>query len=567
LQTLNPDYSARDDTAPARADLPPGPRTPISTALTMAALAAAYVVAGKLGLEFASVNPSSTPLWAPTGIALGAMLLFGYRVWPAIFVGAFVVNITTSGSAAVALGIAAGNTMEAIAGAYLVERFGGGRKVFERAQDIFKFAIMAGLISTTVSATVGVTSLALGGYARWADYGAIWVTWWLGDASGDLLIAPLMVLWGERPRIRFEWGRMPEIVPLALTTVGIGLAVFGGMLPPGMRNYPLECLCLPILVWPAFRFGARATASVAALLAVIAAWGTLRGFGPFALATPNESLLLLQTFMATIAMMSVPVATLVWERKRAESDAVEARTVAESANRAKDEFLGILGHELRNPLGAIAAAVYVLEHSGADELRETRARGIITRQIARLIRMVDELLDVTRLSTGRIAMRREAVNLAESVAEAVAAAEIQHDGPELSTTTEPLWIQGDPDRIAQIIGNLLSNALRFTPAGGTVRVTLSREGQWAVMKVEDTGAGIAPARLPHVFDLFAGGEKAASSGGLGIGLPLVDRLVKLHGGRVEASSEGSGRGSTFTVHLPLIEEPADASEEPQLQAR
>src|SRR5437762_13592128 len=152
----------------------------------LVALTGVYFVAGKLGLTLAFVHASATAVWPPTGIALAAALLLGYRVWPALFVGAFLVNVTTEGSVWTSLGIASGNTLEGLLGAFLVTRFTGGRNVFGRARDILVFAALAGLLGTAVSATIGVTSLALGGYASWGRFGAIWLTWWLGDVAGAL---------------------------------------------------------------------------------------------------------------------------------------------------------------------------------------------------------------------------------------------------------------------------------------------------------------------------------------------------------------------------------------------
>src|SRR5712692_2026573 len=158
-------------------------------------LAAVYVLAGKLGLLLAFVHASATAVWPQTGIALAAFLLLGYRVWPGILLGAFLANVTTEGTIATSLGIAVGNTLEGFVGAYLVNRFAGGRHVFDRPQDVLRFAVLAGMVSTAVSATIGVTSLALGGVARWTDYGPIWLTWWMGDAGGALVVAPLLILW------------------------------------------------------------------------------------------------------------------------------------------------------------------------------------------------------------------------------------------------------------------------------------------------------------------------------------------------------------------------------------
>ena len=166
-------------------------------------LAAVYVLAGKLGLLLAFVHASATAVWPPTGIALAAFLLLGYRVWPGIFLGAFLVNLTTAGSVATTLGIATGNTLEGLAGAYLVNRFAHGAHAFDRPQDVFKFAVLAALACMTVSPFIGVTSLALGGYADWAEYGRVWLTWWLGDAGGALIVAPVLLLWGQDPRARW----------------------------------------------------------------------------------------------------------------------------------------------------------------------------------------------------------------------------------------------------------------------------------------------------------------------------------------------------------------------------
>src|SRR3989441_778530 len=160
------------------------------------ALAAIYFVAGKLGLRLAFVHVSATTVWPPTGIALAAFLLLGLRVWPAIFAGAFFVNLTTAGSLATSIGIGAGNTLEGLVAAYLVNRFANGRRALQHSGDIVKFALLAAVVSTTVAATCGVTSLSLGGFARWQDYGDIWLTWWLGDAGGDLVVAPVVLVWG-----------------------------------------------------------------------------------------------------------------------------------------------------------------------------------------------------------------------------------------------------------------------------------------------------------------------------------------------------------------------------------
>ncbi|PYO42948.1 MAG: hypothetical protein DMD29_02780 [Gemmatimonadetes bacterium] len=281
-------------------------------------LAAVYFVAGKLGLRLAFVHASATAVWPPTGIAIAAFLILGLRAWPAILVGAFLVNLTTAGSVATSIGLGIGNTLEGVVGAYLVNRFAGGRNAFERAPDVFRFALVAALLSTTVSATVGVTTLAISGYANWADYGPIWLTWWLGDVAGDLVVAPVVLLWISRPRVRWPRAQALEAAALFLALVICGELVFGGLYP-SVKHYPLEFATVPLLLWAAFRFGPREAATAILLLSGLAIWGTLEGYGPFAQRTQNESLLLLQAFVAVVSVSTLTLAAVVAERRRVEA--------------------------------------------------------------------------------------------------------------------------------------------------------------------------------------------------------------------------------------------------------
>jgi diguanylate cyclase (GGDEF)-like protein len=281
------------------------------------ALTAGYFVAGKLGLEVAYVHPSASAVWPPSGLTLAAFLLAGYEVWPAILIGAFLVNLTTAGSVATSAAIAAGNTLEGLLGAYLVNRFARGQRACERARDVFKLAGLAAVISTAVSATAGVVALSLGGFARWTDFGSIWSTWWMGDAVSDLVIAPAVLLWTARPRVRWTRREALEAAALLVCLVVVGIAVFGGVVPWKDKHYPLEFLCVPLLLWVAFRFEQRDAATVVVLLAGVAIWGTLRGYGPFARPLFNESLLLLQSFQGVTAVITLVLAAAVAERTEA----------------------------------------------------------------------------------------------------------------------------------------------------------------------------------------------------------------------------------------------------------
>jgi integral membrane sensor domain MASE1 len=208
-------------------------------------LAVIYFAVGKFGLMLASLHASASPVWPSAGIALAATLLFGYRVWPAIFIGAFLVNVTTAGNVATSFAIAIGNTLEALAGAWLVNRFAGGKEFCDRPQGVFKFALAAG-ISTIISPAFGVTSLALAGFANWTNYGAIWLTWWLGDATGDLVFTPLVLLWTGASKRRWNKKEAAEVGTLLLLLVLLSSIVFGGWLEISSRNYPIALFVDPL---------------------------------------------------------------------------------------------------------------------------------------------------------------------------------------------------------------------------------------------------------------------------------------------------------------------------------
>jgi signal transduction histidine kinase/ActR/RegA family two-component response regulator len=235
---------------------------------------------------------------------------------------------------------------------------------------------------------------------------------------------------------------------------------------------------------------------------------------------------------------------------------------AQRESRSKDEFLAMLAHELRNPLGAIQGAVHALSIIGHSDPMALRATGIIKRQVLHMARLVDDLLDVGRAVTGKIVLKRRPVNLAECVKSSVTAIAAGNSNySRVQLATENAWVQGDAVRLEQIVGNLVSNALKFSQSERPVHVSVLQEGDAAVIRVRDQGVGIPADMLPRIFDLFVQAHHTIdrSRGGLGIGLTLVRRLAELHGGTVQAESDGDGQGSTFVVRLPAINAPDDSA--------
>jgi diguanylate cyclase (GGDEF)-like protein len=302
------------------------------------AVCATYALAAKLSLRLASVHPSVSPVWPPTGIAVATLVAMGMRFWPSIFAGAFLVNITTAGSVLTSLGIATGNTLEAALGAFLVIRFANGHTVFEKSWDILRFALYAGILSTAVAATFGVTSLALGGIAPWNQYGLLWRTWWLGDAAGALIFTPFLLLWTSQPRLNWSAQQLIEASVLLFSTLLTAGIVFGPIFHAQIRNDPWTFLLMPFLVWAAFRFGPREASAIICLLCMVEVVGTEHGYGPFVRASANDSLLLLQSFISVKALVILIFAAEISERRRQEE---QARVLA-----VRDPLTGLANYRL-----------------------------------------------------------------------------------------------------------------------------------------------------------------------------------------------------------------------------
>ena len=237
-----------------------------------------------------------------------------------------------------------------------------------------------------------------------------------------------------------------------------------------------------------------------------------------------------------------------------------AEAALRETDQRKDEFLAVLAHEIRNPLGALRMALAYFEHAPMSDASMVRARDIMLRQIGQLKRLIDDLSDLSRIRRGKIELRRTRIDVIECVRAAIetthAAIGAAHHTLHSELPETPIHVMGDPERLQQVFSNLLSNAAKYTPQGGALRIRATRSGPYAEVAVTDNGIGIAPEDLSRVFELFVQlhNHERASGEGLGIGLALVRRLVELHGGMVNATSAGLGHGSTFSVTLPVAGE-------------
>jgi len=693
-------------------------------------IAGAYFAGAKLGLALASLVPQVTLVWPPTGIALAAIVLFGQRVWPAIAAGAFLANVRADEPVWVAAGIALGNTLEAVVGGLLLRRV-GFRARLGRVRDAAALVGLGAGVSTLIAATIGVVSLCAAGLQPWSQFGPLFGIWWLGDAGGDLVVAPLLLTWAGRPWRRWGPRDRVEVAALTLAACAIGVLAFGPHLGAISRDSPLGYLAFPIVIFAALRQGPPAASLLVATTLAFALTGTLAGAGPFARPSSTQALVLLQLYASVLALTGLVLGAVTFERRRSERQraAVHAtasllagptplaelgsqvlravcenlewdvgglwgvdreakrlrslgvwcrpgldaaafvaatraqtfapgvglpgrvwasaspawiRDVVHDANfpraavarqvglhagfgfpvaisgqvegvieffsgqveepdesllevvgtlgvqlgqalehrrgqealarsqrelaarvaelaesdRSKDEFLAMLAHELRNPLAPISAAAEILGGAAEGDASVQRARVILERQVQHMVRLIDDLLDVSRISRRKIQLESQDVSLDTVIEHALEVSrgliESRQHALKLALPEEPVLLHADLTRLAQALANLLQNAAKFMAPGGLIRLEAELAGPELEIRVRDEGIGIAPDVLPRIFDLFfqSSATPDRAHGGLGIGLTLVRTLVEMHGGHVRAESAGPGRGSAFTIRLP-----------------
>lgn len=520
---------------------PPGSRT--KTAVGCAVLLIAYFITARLGLLLGAVAGFATLVWPPSGIALAALLLFGFGLWPGVFLGAFLVNLLAGHAPiAVALAIASGNTLEAIAGAWLLGRV-GFRPQLDRISDVLWLVGGAAMASTSLSALIGVASLRVSRIVPAGGTGQALQAWWLGDMVGDLVVASLLFTLAARPPLRARRGIVVEALLLASALTAMGLLVFGNLFGGSISLPRHPYLLFPLLAWAALRYGQYGAVGSLFLASGIAVAGTALGFGPFAQPVLADSLVGLQVFMGVVATTALVLGAAIAERNRA----VEAR----------DEFLSIASHELRTPLTALTLHLQTLlrrlrrsdEKLSTEDMVATVEAA--NRLLARVAKMTNELLEVGRLAMGRLQLHREEMDLAASVREGVARFEQQ-----LSSAACPVELRmdgtvtgrWDPVRLDQVIDNLLSNAAKYG-AGKPVEVWLSERKERVVLEIRDHGIGVEPKDQARIFGQFERAVSWRRFGGFGLGLWIARRVVEAHGGTIRLTS-APGLGSTFTVELP-----------------
>jgi signal transduction histidine kinase len=533
---------------------------PTRYVLAIVGLAFIYIVAARAGLMMDAIAGFATLVWPPSGLALAVLLIFGLRLWPGVFVGAVIANLLTGAPLPVALGIGVGNTLEAVLAVYALRRIPGFQTSLERLPDVIGLIVFAAGLSTMVSATIGVTSLYLGGIISAAQLGETWRAWWLGDVIADLLVAPLVLVWMRGPRTLGDPKRRLETLALGIAVVAASLLIFSGEagMPTPTGRFAQAYLFFPLLIWAALRFGQRGAITTAFIVSVIAIWGTAMGHGPFVRPALHQSLIALQAFMGVAAATFLVLGASVSERLRAEQGMRLAQARAEEANQAKADFLAVMSHELRTPLNAISGYVDLLTLGVDGPLTEKQQASLNRIQLNQqhLLSLIEDVLSFIRIEAGRLPLdiRTVPVRIVAEALEVTVRPELQRK--ELAFSCEACdattSVKADPEKLRQILLNFVANAIKFTPQNGHIKVGAEREGSAVRIWVSDTGIGIPPDQLSQVFEPFFQVESGPTRRypGIGLGLAIARDLARAMGGEVRLDST-VGEGSTVSVVLPI----------------
>lgn len=526
------------------------------TFFSAAAIFLGYLIGAELSYSLYE-SPAVFPVHS--GVALAGIVLAGIQFWPAIFFAALISYWWHDLALFLALFYSLGNAIQAITGAYIL-RYIGFEPSLRRMRDILSITLVAISVSAIVPAMRFLAQdlyLFLGGEVTETSFGV----WWVGHIFSLLIVAPFLIRWIARPLFK----RDSRVVLESFVALGLLFTIYGFIFfttIEQINGIPFIYLIFPPLFWIALRLGSRFMTLALFITSIIAIVGTTLGYATNQTTIPIGDLLFLtEIFLIVIGIMFLLVTAIEEERRTATArleghidQLEEALEKIRTEDKAKTTFVATLAHELRNPLAPILSTIELLSLRGPDAKDFPTMLGTMRDRVRTMARLLDDLLDISRITHEKLRLQKSTVNIVGVVKSSVESMSsyMQKRNLTFNVTlpqSENLMLEADPIRLEQILVNLLHNAAKYTDVGGAIGLSVARENGSVSIKIRDSGVGIEPHMLQKIFEPFL--QVRQTSGGLGIGLSLTKRLVELHGGTIEAKSDGLGHGSEFIVSLPL----------------
>jgi signal transduction histidine kinase/CheY-like chemotaxis protein len=523
-----------------------------------------YLVTAQLaGYLYRDVGTSPNIVLAPVGISLAAFILEGYVVWPAIMLAALINALLSSASPLFITASVLGNTLQPAFGLFMLRQLKFDRSFFS-LKDMFGIVFTA-LLSTMIVPSFLVGAVLVSHIFYGTQSQTHWTSWWIGGILSALVITPFLIRWIRRSFTPRSSARYIEIgvVFSALTVCSYFLFATTYV---SLWGISLIYVLIAMLFWLAFRGGVRFTTFGLFVMTAISLVGALYGHYAPQPGGLNARVFNTEVFDLLLVIFFFVIVSLEEQRTNAQralmlhanklQDALDKISVQDEA---KNEFIALLGHELRNPLASLLSSVEVLTYAEVSSTEKEDILSSMNDRIRSMAHLLDDIFDMSRITQRKFTLRTEVVNVADVVKRAVlAVAPLMHKQRHafsIDVPEEGLMLEADPTRLEQIIVNLLHNAAKYTPPGGSIALRVQLEEGAIVLSVADSGIGIVPEMMERIFEPFVQiNPKSNRAGGLGVGLSLTKGLVELHGGRLAVTSEGEGRGSEFTVRLPALSE-------------
>lgn len=540
----------------------------VQYAVRLAVIFTLYFMAAHIGLNVYSGSNIVTVIWLPAGIALASILLFGYKVTPAISAAILVQALTQQFSILGALAFTVANTIEPLLGAWLLQARNHFDHSMERVSDVVRFIVLAASISTAIGATLGVMALLYTAAIHPSAIPKSWAEWWVSDALGDLLIVPLALVWSY-----MGMGILRHVLSvlkggaLLLLLVIATIVAFWGVAPEKLKPFILAYAVFPLLVWISLRFRQLGSVNAIFIASLVATVGTLVTYAHASAHSITHELILLQTFMGATAATFLIISAGVNERDSNYQRRIELATRADeldkqklhlqALNQAKDDFVTIASHQLKTPPTVIKQYVGMLLSGKGGRVTE-KQREMLQHAYdsnEKQLRVIRDILNIAQLDTGRVVLHKEEVDLVNLITDVVGdksgilAKRQQTLNFVHSRNAYP--VKADRIKLYMVLDNLLDNASKYSPEGKAIVVKLTTYNAYTTISIKDGGIGFSSTDTPKLFRKFARIDSAtiASTDGTGIGLYWAKKIVDLHGGTITAKSK-PGRGSTFQISLP-----------------